>query len=79
MKKKNKRKIKERPVLMQFYLPGKAVPEYVFGYFSGAAKRLQILYGEEGLKCLRILQERSHAKKNSKRFNYILFSMRVLD
>jgi len=55
LKKKRQTHVKERPVLMQLYLPGKAVPEYVFGYFSGAAKRLQILYGEEGLKCLRVL------------------------
>ena len=55
MKKKNKKQVKERPVLMQLYLPGKAIPEYVFGYFSGAARHLNILYGEEGLKCLRVL------------------------
>lgn len=46
---------REKPVFMHLYMPSKPVPQLIFGYYSVVAKDMCMIYGEYGLKAVRIL------------------------
>lgn len=46
---------RERPVFMHLYMPNRAVPHLIFGYYSVVVRDMCMLYGGYGMTAVRVL------------------------